>query len=112
MISLVAAAVIAAGAGAAPEPAKTPTYVPGSQAARATDDDIERALWGLLQTDPERVVCTEQILTGSRQPRAVCGSVKRWFDARPADEKAGERAPGPLVEEIKKQRSKAAAKAR
>ena len=111
MISPIIAIALAL-SGSATTARTTPAYVPGSEAARASDEDIERALWSLLRTDPERVVCTQQMLTGSRQPRAVCGSVKRWFDARPAAEKASESAPWQLVEEIKKKRSEAAAKAR
>ena len=85
---------------------------PQAPQARASNADIEAALWKLLEQDPERVVCTEQMILGSRQPRAVCGSVKRWFDARPASEKASRQPPWQLVEEILEKRSKAEARAR
>ncbi len=73
---------------------------------------IEKALFRLLETDPQRVVCTRRAPTGTRVPRVTCGSVERWFDARTPEDKLEERAPWQLVEQIKINRHKRAAKQR
>ena len=114
MISTLVAATFAVALSGQPMAvSNTPEQAPAAApAARATNADIEDALWKLLETDPERVVCTEQMITGSRQPRAVCGSVKRWFNARTPTEKATRQPPWQLVEEITKNRKKAEAAGR
>ena len=104
--SLLAAALTVALAGQPQAVAATSS--PAEQSARATNAKIEQALWNLLEQDPERVLCTRQVLTSSRQPRTTCGSVKRWFDSRRPEEKAAERAPWQLVAEIVRQRARAA----
>jgi hypothetical protein len=65
------------------------------------DIQIEQALFKLLETDPQRVVCTRRAPTGTRVPRVTCGSVERWFGARTPEDVADERAPWQLVEQIK-----------
>ena len=61
----------------------------------------------MLERDPERVLCSVRVGTGSRQPRTTCSSIQRWFNARRPDEIAEGKAPWQLVEEIKEQRRKA-----
>ncbi len=79
---------------------------------RATDIEIEKALFQLLDTDPQRVVCTRRAPTGTRVPRVTCGSVERWFNARTPEDKADKRAPWQLVDQIKINRQKRLARQR
>jgi hypothetical protein len=79
----------------------------GPSASDAQDRDIQRALMELYRTDPQRKVCVERTLTGSRQRRAICGTVASWFNARLPHEIAANDPPYQLVEEIKRQRTKA-----
>ena len=106
MISTLVAAsfslLVAAGADAAH--AQAPAQAAEAPAQRATDREIEEALFRLLEQDPERVVCAYPPQTGTRMPRAVCGSVARWFGARHPDDVAARRAPWQLVDQIKKGR--------
>ena len=74
-----------------------------------TDRTIETQLFQLLETQPERVVCASPPQTGTRLPKPVCGSVERWFNARKPEDVAANRAPWQLIEEIKKNKRKAAA---
>ena len=92
---------------------------PAAQAAaareaadRSTDIEIEQALWRALEEEPDRVVCTQQIILGSRQQKAACGTIRRWFDARQPSEVARKRAPWQLVEQITKGRKEAMQKRR
>ena len=81
-------------------------------ADRSTDIEIEEALWRALETDPDRVVCTTQMILGSRQQKAACGTIQRWFDARQPSEVARKKAPWQLVEQVKKGRKEAMQKRR
>ena len=78
----------------------------------ASDLDIQRALWAAYQSNPEKNVCVTRTLTGSHQPRQVCGTLQRWFAARTPDEVSRREPPSPLVEGIKEERRKAMARAR
>lgn len=115
IIALAAAA--AAASGPAPSAATDAQPAKADRTAAlaklpAADVDIERALWRALEADPERIVCSSRVATGSHQQRQTCGSLQRWFDARTPGEIAAKRAPWQLIEEIKEQRKKALAKAR
>ena len=119
LVSVIAAAsfalITAADAPAAAQPTaadRAAAAAAAEAADRSTDHEIEQALWKLLNEDPDRVVCTEQVILGSRQPRAACGTVKRWFDARQPSEVARQKAPWQLVEQIKKGRKEALQKRR
>jgi hypothetical protein len=91
----------------ATEPVANPVEPnPALLALPAADEDIRRALFEMHVQDPERRVCTTQILTGSRQPRKTCGTLKEWFATRKPGDVQANRAPWQLVEEIKKQRRK------
>jgi hypothetical protein len=72
----------------------------------AADEDIRQALFEMHVQDPERRVCTTQVLTGSRQARQTCGTLKEWFATRSPGDVLANKAPWQLVEEIKKQRRK------
>lgn len=78
----------------------------------SADEDIRRALFEALSRDPEQKVCTTQTLTGSRQPRKTCGTIREWFRERTTAEVQAKEAPWQLVEEIKKQRRRVSARAR
>lgn len=78
----------------------------GLLALPSADEDIRRALFQSHAQEPDRRVCTVQILVGSRQPRRTCGTLREWFAARTPSQVAAEEAPWQLVEEIKKQRRK------
>ena len=73
-----------------------------------TDAKIEKGLFQLLETQPQRVVCAQWAKTGTRLVTPVCGTVERWFNAREPGEIAAGRAPWALVEEIKRNKRKAA----
>ena len=112
LIAIAFAAVLAADAGptAAPPPASEgvdPARAQALAALPASDEDIRRSLFEMLARDPERVVCSVRVGTGSRQARTTCSSLRRWFNARRPDEIAEGKAPWQLVEEIKDQRRKA-----
>jgi len=117
LASLVLAAALFAPVQAA---ADAPTTVEGVSVTAApppstvglTDQVIEAQLFKLLESDPERVVCAEPPRTGTRLPQPVCGSLRRWFDARTPAEVIKNRAPWALVEEIKKNKRKASARRR
>ena len=87
---------------AAPRPVR-------SAAEELSDRTIEAQLFQLREQQPDRVVCTTRSKTGTRMPQPVCGSLERWFNARGAEDVAAGRAPWQLVEEIKKNKRKAAA---
>lgn len=112
LIVMAAAALVLAAA--KPETAKTD--VPGGASADrraamlklpASDEDIQRALKSMLERDPERLVCSIRVHTGSRQPRKSCSTLRAWFNNRLPGEIAQDEAPWQLVEEIKDQRRKA-----
>ena len=114
---IAAAAAAAAASGPPPSTAAEPQPAKSDRAAAlaqlpAADLDIEKALWRALESNPERVVCSARVETGSRQQQQTCGSLRRWFDARTPGEVADKRAPWQLIEEIKEQRRKALAKSR
>jgi hypothetical protein len=78
----------------------------------SADEDIRRDLFEALARNPEQRVCTNQTLTGSRQPRRTCGTLQHWFAERTSAEVQAREAPWQLVEEIKRQRRKANVRAR
>lgn len=78
----------------------------------ASDEDIDRALWQMLERDPERVVCSIRVHTGSRQKRTSCATLDAWFRSRKPQEIQARDAPWQLVEEIKEQRKKALLRSR
>ena len=116
MLASVTAALLLAVSGAAASPAPTESRAAAAAAAeaanRSSEAEIEKALWAMLEREPDRVVCTQQIILGSRQQRAACGTIKRWFDARQPSDVARMRAPWQLVEQIKKGRKEALQKQR
>lgn len=78
----------------------------------ASDEDIKRSLFEMLEREPERVVCSVRVHTGSRQPRTSCATLQAWFANRRAGEIANNDAPWQLVEEIKERRKKAMMRAK
>ena len=114
MISLILSALLAASDPAMVEPSamKTSDKTETLAALPASDLDIQRALWAAYQSNPEKNVCVTRTLTGSHQPRQVCGTLQRWFAARTPDEVSRKEPPSPLVEGIKEERRKAMARAR
>jgi hypothetical protein len=112
LLSLAAAVVLGTTAVPLAEPARAAAQPAapqrsGPSASEAQDRDIQLALMELYRTDPQRKVCVERTLTGSRQRRAICGTVASWFNARLPHEIAANDPPYQLVEEIKRQRTKA-----
>jgi hypothetical protein len=95
-------AALASGAADAP----TPT------AKRAGDAAIREALLQEHKANPERKVCIQRVFTGSRQPRAVCGTLKEFFEQRRPDEVSAGDPPYELIEQVKENRRKVEAKAR
>ena len=120
--SLVSAAAAMLLLQAAPAPAQdAPASVEGvvvegkrtpRPAPDLTDAKIEKGLFQLLETQPQRVVCAQWAKTGTRLESPVCGSVERWFNAREPEDVAAGRAPWQLVEEIKRNKRKAASAGR
>ena len=111
MSLLILVAALAVGAPPATPPAAAERPRPAS-ARRASDRDIELALLELHRTDPQRRVCVQRVLTGSRQQRAICGTVASWFNSRLPREVAAGDPPYQLVEEIKRKRRQADARRR
>ena len=102
--------VMTAQPGAGAPDAATPAPLVRSStllALPSADEDIRRALLQSHAQQPERRVCTLQVLTGSRQPRQICGTLREWFQQRTPAEVQADEAPWQLVEEIKRQRRKA-----
>ena len=116
MLILAAALILAASEPSAAAPEKTPVASQDRRSAMAklpaTDADIQRALFQMLERDPERVVCSIRTHTGSRQPRTSCATLANWFAHRLPAEIQRDEAPWQLVEEIKEQRKKALLKSR
>jgi len=97
----------------APEPAATPADAarvmpPASSAAwTASDEEINRGLIQAFERSPERRVCASYTVTGTRQPREVCGTLQSWFNSRTPGEVRRRRAPYYLIEEVKERRAEA-----
>jgi hypothetical protein len=102
-LALVLAAT--AGEAVAEAPGNQIKAAEAAPAGRASDRDIEQALFKLLEDDPERVVCAHGARTGTRMAKPVCGTVRRWFNARHPGDVAANRAPWQLVGQIKKARN-------
>lgn len=102
ILALAAMAVLASGAADAPAPT----------AKRAGDAAIREALLQEYRTNPERKVCIQRVLTGSRQPRTICGTLNEFFAQRSVGEISAGDPPSELVEQVKESRRKAQAKAR
>ncbi|MBW3560230.1 MAG: hypothetical protein KY446_04785 [Proteobacteria bacterium] len=94
-------------AGAAPAAQDPSARTQALTALPSSDLDIQRALWAAYQTTPNKSVCVNRTLTGSRQPRQVCGTLDQWFRARTPSEVSRNEPPFQLVEGIKDQRRKA-----
>lgn len=113
MLAFIAAAVLVSSAVEDPAAASAGSRVADPDRARAlaalpsSDEDIRRALFAMVQKDPERVVCSIRTQTGTRQPRTSCATLKNWFAHRTPREIQAKEAPWQLVEEIKEQRKKA-----
>ena len=108
--SAVAVLLIAAGpagAAASPQAPRSADRTRAMVALPAGDADIDRALFEMLERDPERQVCSVRIQTGSRQPRTSCATLRAWFANRRVSEIRNNEAPWQLVEEIKQRRKKA-----
>lgn len=88
-------------------PVDAPSRTQSLAALPASDLDIRRALLAAHQATPEKSVCVTRTLTGSKQPRQICGTLARWFAARSAGEVAQGHPPSQLVEGIKEERRKA-----
>ena len=76
----------------------------------ASDLDIQRGLMAAYQANPNKNVCVNRTMTGSRQPRQVCGTLASWFENRLPGEVARNEPPFQLVEGIKEQRRKTLAR--
>lgn len=78
-----------------------------SGAWSASDEEISRGLVAAYRQNPQRRVCATYTITGSSQPRSVCGTLQSFFNQRNEGEVRRNRAPQRLIDEIKEQRARA-----
>ncbi len=107
MIAVLAAALLTAAPVASATPAAPRLPPQTSEAWSASDEEISRGLVAAYRQTPQRRVCATYTMTGSAQPRSVCGTLQSFFNQRNEGEIRRNRAPQRLIDEIKTQRARA-----